>query len=65
MKGLVRVTDSAQAHILQAVRELYDIVPGIAWNELPESQQQHNRLVVIGRNLDLDALERGFKHTVQ
>lgn len=59
------MTDSPQAHVLQAVHELYDIVPGIAWNELPQSQQEHNRLVVIGRNLDLDALERGFKQTIQ
>lgn len=60
MKGLIRVTGSKQAHVLQAVHELYDVVPGIAWSDLPAQQQDHNRLVVIGRNLNIDALRDGF-----
>ncbi|KAL0048912.1 hypothetical protein WJX82_002154 [Trebouxia sp. C0006] len=60
MKGLIRVIGSEKAHVLQAVHELYDVVPGIAWSDLPAQQQDHNRLVVIGRNLDLEALQKGF-----
>lgn len=64
MKGLIRVIDTPQAHVLQAVHELYDVVPGIAWSDLPAQQQDHNRLVVIGRNLDTEALHTGFQQTV-
>ena len=64
MKGLIRVIGSEKAHVLQAVHELYDVVPGIAWSELPAQQQDHNRLVVIGRNLDLEALQKGFTQSL-
>jgi len=65
MKGLIRVLGSPQAHVLQAVHELYDVVPGIAWSELPPHQQDNNRLVIIGRNLETDALREGFKQTIE
>ena len=64
MKGLLKVAGSPQAHILQAVHELYDVVPGIAWSELSAKQQQQNKLVLIGRNLDIEALQKGFKQTI-
>lgn len=64
MKGLIRVIGSEKAHVLQAVHELYDVVPGIAWSDLPAQQQDHNRLVVIGRNLDLEALQTGFTQSL-
>ena len=64
MKGLIRVIGSEKAYVLQAVHELYDVVPGIAWSDLPAQQQDHNRLVVIGRNLDLEALQTGFTQSL-
>ncbi|KAA6419012.1 MAG: hypothetical protein FRX49_10975 [Trebouxia sp. A1-2] len=64
MKGLIRVIGSEKAQVLQAVHELYDVVPGIAWSDLPAQQQDHNRLVVIGRNLDLEALQQGFMQSL-
>ena len=64
MKGLLKVAGSPQAHVLQAVHELYDVVPGIAWCDLPARQQLQNKLVLIGRNLDVEALHEGFKQTV-
>ena len=64
MKGLLKVVGSTQAHVLQAVHELYDVVPGIAWSALPAQQQQHNKVVLIGRNLDVEALQEGFRRTV-
>ena len=64
MKGLIRVTGSQQAHVLQAVHELYDIVAGIEWSDLPIQQQEHNRLVIIGRDLDEHALRQGFLRSV-
>ena len=64
MKGLLKVAGSSQAHVLQAVHELYDVVPGIAWSDLPAQQQHQNKVVLIGRNLDVDALQEGFEQTV-
>lgn len=64
MKGLLKVVGSTQAHVLQAVHELYDVVPGIPWSELPAQQQQHNKVVLIGRSLDVKALQEGFRRTV-
>ncbi|DBA77581.1 hypothetical protein WJX77_001399 [Trebouxia sp. C0004] len=64
MKGLIKVIGSEKAHVLQAVHELYDIVPGIAWSDLPALQQDRNRLVVIGRNLDVEALQKGFTQSL-
>lgn len=63
MKGLLKVAGSPKAHVLQAVHELYDVVPGIAWSDLPVEQQQQNKVVLIGRNLDIVALQAGFKQT--
>ena len=63
MKGLLRVAGSHHAHVLQAVHELYDVVPGVAWSALPAKQQQHNKVVLIGRNLDVLALQEGFDKT--
>ena len=64
MKGLLKVAGSSKAHVLQAVHELYDVVPGIAWSDLPAEQQQQNKVVLIGRNLDVVALQAGFRQTV-
>lgn len=64
MKGLLKVAGSSQAHVLQAVHELYDVVPGIAWSDLPTQQQHQNKVVLIGRNLDVAALQEGFQRTV-
>ncbi len=64
MKGLIRVVGSEKAHVLQAVHELYDVVPGIAWSDLPAQQQDHNKLVFIGRNLDLEGLQKGFTQSL-
>ena len=60
MKGLLNVAGSDAAHILQAVHELYDIVPGMCWKDLPSTQRHQTKVVVIGRNLDYDLLHEGF-----
>lgn len=60
MKGLLNVADKHEAHILQAVHELYDIVPGMCWSDLPETQWHQTKVVVIGRNLQYDMLHEGF-----
>ena len=64
MKGLLKVAGSSRAHVLQAVHELYDVVPGIAWSDLPTQQQHQNKIVLIGRNLDVDALQAAFQQTI-
>ena len=60
MKGLLNVVGETEAHILQAVHELYDIVPGMCWSDLPATQRHQTKVVVIGRNLEDDLLRQGF-----
>lgn len=64
MKGLLKIAGSSKAHVLQAVHELYDVVPGIAWSDLSAHQQHQSKIVLIGRNLDFTTLQAGFKQTV-
>ena len=60
MKGLLNVKGNQEAYIMQAVHELYDIVVGMQWKDLPEPQRYQTRVVVIGRSLDHDMLHEGF-----
>ncbi|XP_073103722.1 uncharacterized protein [Elaeis guineensis] len=52
-KGVLNVHGSDQLHTLQAVREIYEIVPARKWQQ---KEKQTNRIVFIGRNLDVDIL---------
>ena len=61
LKGVVQVQGSQRVHIVQAVRELYDIVEG------PEStagDEVQTRLVLIGRDLKRAELLQSFERTV-
>ncbi|KAL1317636.1 hypothetical protein AAHE18_15G147500 [Arachis hypogaea] len=57
-KGVLSVRNSDQLHTLQAVRELYDIVPARKWEkeEIPM-----NKIVFIGHNLKEDVLINSLK----
>ncbi|RYR58459.1 hypothetical protein Ahy_A05g024245 isoform C [Arachis hypogaea] len=57
-KGVLSVRNSDQLHTLQAVRELYDIVPARKWEkeEIPM-----NKIVFIGHNLKEDILINSLK----
>lgn len=57
-KGVLRVLDSDQLHTLQAVREIYEIVPTRKWKN---EEKQMNKIVFIGHNLNEDALTNSFK----
>ncbi|KAL9226159.1 hypothetical protein vseg_002003 [Gypsophila vaccaria] len=48
-KGVLRIVDSDELHTLQAVREIYEIVPSRAWRK---EESQINKIVFIGQNLD-------------
>lgn len=60
MKGLLNIAGKDEAHILQAVHELYDIVPGMHWSDLPATNRHQTKVVVIGRNLEYNLLHNGF-----
>ncbi|KAF3323373.1 hypothetical protein FCM35_KLT12104 [Carex littledalei] len=57
-KGVLDVHNSDQIHTIQAVREVYEVVPGREWRE---AEERINKLVFIGRNLDLKYLEDSFR----
>ncbi|GAB4840105.1 hypothetical protein Ancab_020865 [Ancistrocladus abbreviatus] len=52
-KGILSVVDSDDLHTLQAVREIYEIVPARRWES---EENRTNKIVFIGQNLDKKAL---------
>ncbi|CAN6225962.1 unnamed protein product [Urochloa humidicola] len=56
-KGILHIHDSDQVHTLQAVREVYEVVPARKWSE---TESRMNKIVVIGRNLDINVLQDSF-----
>eukprot|EP00494_Astrolonche_serrata_P011418 UN11501 len=50
-KGILNIHDSNQLHTLQAVREVYEVVPAREWSE---TQSRMNKIVFIGRDLDIN-----------
>ncbi|EPS62638.1 hypothetical protein M569_12150, partial [Genlisea aurea] len=58
MKGLLSVGNSDQRYVFQAVQSIFDGCPGKEWGE---DEKRINKMVFIGRNLDEDALRKGFR----
>ncbi|KMZ66853.1 Cobalamin synthesis protein P47K [Zostera marina] len=56
-KGILNVLNSDKLHTLQAVREIYDIVPTREWNK---DENRTNKIVFIGHNLDEKILNDTF-----
>ncbi len=61
MKGIVHVTKSDEPHLVQAVRELYDITEAPHRSPAGAGLSQ-SRVVLIGRIKDPSALHAGFEH---
>uniref|UniRef100_A0A803KVQ8 CobW C-terminal domain-containing protein n=1 Tax=Chenopodium quinoa TaxID=63459 RepID=A0A803KVQ8_CHEQI len=57
-KGVLNISDSDELHTLQAVREIYDIVPSRAWKN---EETRMNKIVFIGQCLDEEILADSFK----
>lgn len=57
-KGVLYVNNSDQLHTLQAVKELYEVVPARKWHD---GEKQTNKIVFIGRNLNEEFLRDSFK----
>ncbi|RNG35337.1 CobW family GTP-binding protein [Streptomyces botrytidirepellens] len=56
-KGILALAGAPRQYVFQGVHMLLDGEFGRDWRD---GEQRRNRLVFIGRNLDRDALERGF-----
>ncbi|GMY25867.1 COBW domain-containing protein 1 [Fagus crenata] len=56
-KGVLSVQNCDQLHTLQAVREIYEIVPARKWKG---EENQINKIVFIGHNLKGDVLNNSF-----
>ncbi|KAL3751533.1 hypothetical protein ACJRO7_012378 [Eucalyptus globulus] len=52
-KGVLSVSNSNMLHTLQAVKEIYDIVPARKWKD---EENPMNKIVFIGHNLNEDVL---------
>ncbi len=57
MKGVFAISGQADRVIFQGVHMIMDAANGGPWGE----RHRHNRLVFIGRNLDREALNSGFR----
>jgi len=57
-KGVLSVQNSDQLHTLQAVKEIYEIVPARKWKG---EENQMNKIVFIGHNLNEDVLNDSFR----
>ncbi|XP_015584400.1 COBW domain-containing protein 1 isoform X3 [Ricinus communis] len=57
-KGVLKVQNSDELHTLQAVREIYDIVPARKWKG---SENPMNKIVFIGHNLNENVLIDSFR----
>ncbi|XP_010527742.1 PREDICTED: putative COBW domain-containing protein 7, partial [Tarenaya hassleriana] len=57
-KGVLSINHSDQMHTLQAVREIYEIVPARKWGE---EENRTNKIVFIGHNLDEEVLTNGLR----
>ncbi|KAJ4831319.1 hypothetical protein Tsubulata_035852 [Turnera subulata] len=58
MKGVLSVTGSDNRYIFQGVHSTLDGCPGKTWGP---DEKRVNKIVFIGRNLDENALRKGFK----
>jgi G3E family GTPase len=58
MKGILSIKEDARRFIFQGVHMLFDGRPDRPWGK---SERRHNSLIFIGRNLDREKLEAGFK----
>ncbi|OXB80790.1 UNVERIFIED_CONTAM: hypothetical protein H355_010556 [Colinus virginianus] len=62
LKGLVSIEGKSHQVIVQGVHELYDLEEtAVAWEE---DEKRTNRLVLIGRNLNKDIIQKVFIGTV-
>lgn len=57
-KGVLNILGSDEVHIIQAVRDLYEIIPGRKWKA---GENRINKIVFIGRKLDLNILSTSLK----
>jgi len=56
MKGFISIAGDPRRFVFQGVHMLFDSQPEREWGDLP----RRNQLVFIGRNLDEEAMQRGF-----
>jgi G3E family GTPase len=57
LKGILNVNDERRRFVLHGVHMLLEGQPGLPWKT---GEPRTNQLVIIGRSLDRDALERAF-----
>ena len=57
MKGVLSLRGHDERFVFQGVHMLFDGRPDRPWG----SEQRHNKMIFIGRNLDRSALEEGFR----
>lgn len=62
VKALVNVAGAAERHVLQAVQDLYDVVPAAPWRA---DERRATKMVFIGRGVDAEELQRGLEACCQ
>jgi Cobalamin synthesis protein cobW C-terminal domain len=57
MKGIVQLTDEPRRFVFHGVHMTFDGAPGPVWRS---GEPRQSEIVIIGRNLDPDALREGL-----
>lgn len=57
MKGFISIASDTRRYVFQGVHMLFDSQPDKPWGNTP----RRNQIVFIGRNLDEESIQRGFK----
>lgn len=60
-KGVLCIQNSGELHTLQAVREIYEVVPAREWGK---EEKQINKIVFIGHNLNEEILAASLRDCV-
>jgi len=64
IKGIVRAADSDAVHLIQGVHETFEVEPSSEKWGSPGWETPGNRIVFIGRSVDLEILENGIKSCI-
>ncbi|KAL6769629.1 ZNG1 [Auxenochlorella protothecoides x Auxenochlorella symbiontica] len=61
VKAVLSLAGEGRRHVMQAVHDLYDVVPAAPW---AEGEARASKLVLIGRRLEEGSLQRGLDECV-
>lgn len=62
MKGVLNIADQSERFVFQGVHMLFDGQPQRTWRA---DEERRSEMIFIGRNLDRNELEQGFRQCLK